>query len=90
MLMIAQLLYSKQTALALKGFGFLDLLPAMVARTQQKAIAVDNVLVWNAVDALAQVVNVAKERERKRSSWKGPNPVTPLTQLTQSPSRYDG
>jgi hypothetical protein len=42
MLMIAQLLYSKERALALKGFGFLELLPAMVVRTQQKAITADN------------------------------------------------
>jgi hypothetical protein len=50
MLMIAQLLYSKQRAIALKDFGFLELLPAMVVRSQQKAIAVDNTLVWNAVE----------------------------------------
>jgi hypothetical protein len=82
MLMIAQLLYSNQRALALKGFGFLELLPAMVVRTQQKAIAVDNALVWNAVDALLKWATLQKESKRKRSSWKVPNPVTLLTQLT--------
>jgi len=39
--MIAQLLYSKQRALTLKGFGFLELLPTMAVCTQQKAIAID-------------------------------------------------
>jgi hypothetical protein len=85
MLMIAQLLYSKQRALALKGFGFLELLPTMAVLTQQKVIAVDNALAWNPVDALLKWSMSQKEKEKAQLLERAeprPNPVTPLTQLT--------
>jgi hypothetical protein len=50
--MIMQLVYSKQRALALKGFGFLELLLVMAMRTQQVVIAADNTLVCKAMDVL--------------------------------------
>jgi hypothetical protein len=42
--MITQLLYSKQKAFTLKGFGFLELLLVMVVCTQQGATTIDNAL----------------------------------------------
>jgi len=62
--MIAQQLYSKQRAPALKGFGFLELLPAMAVRTQQGVTAVDDALVCKAVDALLKWSATQKQREK--------------------------
>ncbi len=59
-----QLFYSKQRVLALKGFGFLELLPVMGMRTQQVASTIDDALVCKAMDMLLKWSAYEKQREK--------------------------